>query len=90
MDWKIFISTFITIFIAEIGDKTQFSAMAIASESKSFYSVLLAVVLALSLAGLLGVMAGSVLGKFVNPAKIKFISGPLFILIGVWILSSRN
>ena len=51
MDWSIFTTTFLTIFIAEIGDKTQFAALAAASQTKSVSSVLLATILALSLAG---------------------------------------
>ena len=41
MDWKVFSATFLTIFIAEIGDKTQFAAVAAASQAKSTISVLL-------------------------------------------------
>jgi putative Ca2+/H+ antiporter (TMEM165/GDT1 family) len=60
VDWGVFLSTFITIFLAELGDKTQFAALAAASQTKSTTSVLLATVLALSVAGTLGVAAGSV------------------------------
>tara|TARA_B100001248_G_scaffold227481_1_gene185932 strand:- start:928 stop:1194 length:267 start_codon:yes stop_codon:yes gene_type:complete len=86
MDWSVFTATFITIFIAEIGDKTQFAAFAAASQTKSTYSVLVATILALTLAAVIGVFAGTMLGKFIDPGKIKIASGSAFILMGIWIL----
>mgnify|MGYP001561043905 FL=1 len=86
MDWKVFMETFMTIFVAEIGDKTQFAALAAASQTKSTLSVLLATVLALSCAGTIGVLAGSLIGNFIDPAKMRYIAGPLFVLMGFWIL----
>lgn len=86
MDWKIFFSTFVTIFIAEMGDKTQFAALAAGSKSDSILPVLLGVVLGLGLAGALGVLFGKALGSFINPQYIKYVSGILFIAIGIWIL----
>ncbi|MCB0384033.1 MAG: TMEM165/GDT1 family protein [Bdellovibrionales bacterium] len=90
MDWKVFASTFVTIFVAEMGDKTQFAALAASAGSKSTMTVLLAVVLALSLAGLLGVVAGKYLGAWLDPRQVKWVSGSLFILIGVWILAGKG
>ena len=90
MDWKIFATTFGTIFLAELGDKTQFAAVAASSQTKSVFSVLLAVVLALSLAGCLGVVAGQVLGELISPEKLKWISGSLFIAVGMWVLFSKS
>ena len=89
MDWSVFSATFITIFIAEIGDKTQFAAMAAASQSKSVMSVLFATILALAVAGSLGVFAGSLLSKFIDPIKIKYLSGSAFILMGTWIILKK-
>lgn len=89
MDWKIFITTFTTIFIAEMGDKTQFAALAASSQSKSTWTVLVAVVLALSIAGALGVLGGKMLGCFLSPNVIKWIAGTLFITIGIWTLASK-
>ncbi len=86
MDWSVFSATFVTIFVAEIGDKTQFAALAAASQTKSTYSVLFATILALALAAVLGVLGGTVLGKFIDPSKMKLISGSAFILMGSWIL----
>lgn len=88
MDWKIFLTTFITIFIAEMGDKTQFAALAASAGSKSTISVWTAVVLALALAGTIGVIAGKFLGQFVSPQTLKYVSGGLFIAVGVWVLLS--
>lgn len=89
MDWKIFASTFITIFLAEMGDKTQFAAMAASSQTQSTWTVLLAVVLALSLAGVLGVLFGHFLGELISPRMMRYISGSLFILVGIWVLTAR-
>jgi putative Ca2+/H+ antiporter (TMEM165/GDT1 family) len=89
MDWSVFSATFLTIFIAEIGDKTQFAAMAAASQTKSTVSVLLATILALAIAGSLGVAAGSLLSKFIDPLKMKYFSGSAFVLMGLWILVKK-
>jgi putative Ca2+/H+ antiporter (TMEM165/GDT1 family) len=89
LDWSVFTATFLTIFIAEIGDKTQFAALAAASQTKSTLSVLLATVLALSLAGSLGVLLGSILGKYVDPVKMKYISGTAFVMMGMWVLLKK-
>ena len=90
MDWKIFASTFITIFLAEMGDKTQFAALAASSQSKSTITVLLAVVLALGLAGVLGVLFGKFLGNLLSPQMMRYVSGTLFVLIGIWVLTGKG
>lgn len=90
MDWTLFFTTFISIFIAEMGDKTQFAALAAGAKSNSTWTVLLAVISALSLAGAIGVLFGKILGSYVNPAYIKYLSGSLFILIGLWVLFGKD
>lgn len=89
MDWKLFASTFVTIFLAEMGDKTQFAALAASAQSKSTVTVLLAVVLALGAAGALGVLFGRVLGQYFAPETMKWVSGTLFIAMGIWILTGK-
>lgn len=89
MEWKIFLSTFLTIFLAEMGDKTQFAALAAGAKSDSTLSVLFGVVLGLSLAGALGVLFGKALGEFMNPVYLKYISGGLFVIVGAWILIGK-
>jgi putative Ca2+/H+ antiporter (TMEM165/GDT1 family) len=89
MDWKLFLTTFVTIFLAELGDKTQFAAVAASAQSTSTKEVLLAVILALSLAGALGVLAGKVLAQFLNPETMRYVSGGLFIVVGLWVLLKK-
>ncbi len=89
MDKSVFITTFLTIFVAEIGDKTQFAAFALASQEKSVGTILFATVLALSLAAILGVFFGSLLGRFIDPEKMRYISGISFVLMGVWIFIKK-
>lgn len=86
MDWKIFATTFVTIFLAELGDKTQFAAVAASAGTTSKWSVLAGVVLALAFAGVLGVAAGSLIGNFLSPDVMKWVSGGLFVAVGLWIL----
>lgn len=90
MDWKLFATTFITIFIAELGDKTQFAAIAAGSRGSSYKETLLAVVLALSLAGAIGVLAGRSLAQVLDPRIMRLASGILFLVIGVWILADAR
>ena len=85
MDWKLFTATFVAIFVAELGDKTQFAAIAAAAQSARVIEVLLAVILALSLAGCLGVLIGRLLASFVDLQVLRYLSGTLFIAMGVWI-----
>jgi putative Ca2+/H+ antiporter (TMEM165/GDT1 family) len=90
MDWKLFSATFITIFLAELGDKTQFAAIAASAEAKSRLEILLAVVLALSIAGALGVFAGKYLAAIFTPKTTQYVSGTVFIAMGIWILIRRQ
>ena len=87
MDFKLIASTFVMIFIAELGDKTQFAAVAASASSKSTWSVLIGVTLGLATAGALGVLAGKILGQAVNPNLLRWISGSLFIVVGIWVLA---
>ncbi|MGL5034940.1 MAG: TMEM165/GDT1 family protein [Microcystaceae cyanobacterium] len=69
MDWQLFSLSFITVFLAEIGDKSQLAAIALGGSAKSPKAVLLGSIVALVLASFLGVMAGGSLAQFL-PAKI--------------------
>jgi Ca2+/H+ antiporter, TMEM165/GDT1 family len=79
-------STFLMIFLAELGDKTQISTFAFASEAKSPLSVFLGASLALVCTSFLGVVLGGVLGRFVPEKIMKFAAALVFLGFGVWTL----
>jgi putative Ca2+/H+ antiporter (TMEM165/GDT1 family) len=79
-------STFLMIFLAELGDKTQISTFAFAAESNSPLSVFLGAALALVCTSFLGVVLGGVLGRFVPERILKFAAAAVFLGFGVWTL----
>lgn len=86
MNWSFFLVTFITVFLAEIGDKTQLAVFSFASQDVSKWTIFFAASLGLIAATAIGVLAGSVIGKYIDPIYIKYGSGFLFIIIGLFIL----
>jgi putative Ca2+/H+ antiporter (TMEM165/GDT1 family) len=87
MDWKIFLTLFVAVFIAELGDKTQLATMLFATDKEvSKYTVFLAASAALVLASALGVLAGSLLSEYINPRYLHYIAGLGFIGIGIFTL----
>jgi len=86
MDWKTLLTTFVTIFLAELGDKTQLATFAFSAESTSRLAVFIGSAMALVLTSLLGVLFGSVVHRLVPPQAIKIGAGSLFILLGLWML----
>ncbi len=83
MDWKIFITIFASVFIAELGDKTQLATMLFATDKEvSKYTVFFAASAALIVASALGVLAGSLFSEYINEKYLHYIAGAGFILIG--------
>ena len=87
MDWKIFITIFVAVFIAELGDKTQLATMLFATDKEvSKYTVFFAASAALIVASAIGVLAGSLLAEYINVKYLHYIAGVGFILIGIFTL----
>jgi len=88
MDLKIFATVFATIFIAELGDKTQLATLLYASEAHNpKLTVFAASASALVLTSAIGVLAGSVVAQYVNPRMLSWVAGLGFIGIGIWTLT---
>jgi putative Ca2+/H+ antiporter (TMEM165/GDT1 family) len=85
MDWKLLLTVFSTIFLAEIGDKTQLATLLYASAAEVHkLTVFFGASLALILASALGVVAGSILAQYVNPKYLSWVAGAGFIGVGLW------
>jgi putative Ca2+/H+ antiporter (TMEM165/GDT1 family) len=87
MDWKLFGSTFLAIFLAEMGDKTQLATLSFASSGSSRWLVFGASALALVSTSAIAVLAGEAVARYVPPVWIKRCAGALFIVLGVLMLA---
>jgi putative Ca2+/H+ antiporter (TMEM165/GDT1 family) len=87
MDWKIFATVFSTVFLAELGDKTQLATLLFSADKPaSKWIVFAASASALVVAAGIGVAAGSWIGGQVSPRVLKLVAGAGFVLIGAWTL----
>ncbi len=82
MDWKIFLTTFGTIFLAELGDKTQLAAILMTSKTGRPLSVFIGAVAALSLVTAIGVLFGEGLISIIPQNILKKVAALAFISIG--------
>ncbi len=89
MTLAIFISTFLTIFVAELGDKTQIATLAISGTSKRPLAVFLGSSLALVLASLIGVLLGGSIAKYIPEVFIELTAAVGFMIIGLNLLISN-
>jgi putative Ca2+/H+ antiporter (TMEM165/GDT1 family) len=87
MDPKLFATVFATIFLAEIGDKTQLATLLYAADARNpKATVFAAAATALVAAAALGILAGGLLAERVNPRTLSRLAGAGFIAVGVWTL----
>ena len=87
MDLRTLSTVFISVFIAELGDKTQLATMLFASDKEiSKLTVFAGASLALILTSALGVVAGSALSQYVSEKVLHYLAGTGFIAIGIWTL----
>lgn len=87
MNGAVFITIFVTVFIAELGDKTQLATMLFAADKEvSKYTVFVAASAALIVASAIGVLAGSLLAEYINEKYLHYIAGAGFIGIGIFTL----
>ena len=91
MEWKYFLTVFGTVFLAELGDKTQLATLLFASDrAASNYGVFVAASLALVVAAGIGVLAGALLGELINHRYLQYIAGGGFIAIGIFTLINAS
>ncbi len=82
-----FLTIFIAVFVAELGDKTQLATMLFAADKElSKYIVFFAASAALVVASAIGVLAGSLLSDYINERYLHYIAGVGFVGIGIFTL----
>ena len=79
-------TTFVTVFLAEIGDKTQLTTITLSSTTNKPLAVFIGSSLALISATLLGALAGGSIANLIPAFLLKLLSGIAFIVIGINLL----
>lgn len=91
MNMTLFATVFATVFVAELGDKTQLATMLYASNAENpRMTVFAASAAALVFSSAIGVVAGAAISEYVDPKVIRWIAGLGFVGIGIWILASAE
>jgi Ca2+/H+ antiporter, TMEM165/GDT1 family len=89
MDWKIFGTAFVTLLLAELGDKTQLAIITMSANTQSKLAVFLGASLALVSVSLLAVLIGGILNQFIPTEWLQRIVAVAFIVIGVLMLLGK-
>ena len=85
------LTTFITVFLAEMGDKTQLTTITLSSSTNKPLAVFIGSSMALILATLLGALAGSSIASLIPDFILKLLSGIVFLIIGINLMTqSKN
>ena len=79
-------TTFVTVFLAEMGDKTQLTTITLSSTTNKPLAVFIGSSLALISATLLGVLAGGSIANLIPAYLLKIISGIVFLILGINLL----
>ena len=87
MEYKVLLTIFAAVFVAELGDKTQLATMLFAADKQvSKMTVFVGASLALIVASGIGVLAGSAISQYVSERTLNYVAGAGFVAIGLWTL----
>ena len=91
MKLQLFATVFATVFVAELGDKTQLATLLYAAEAQNpKLTIFAASASALVVSAAIGVAAGSAVAQYVSPKVLTWVAGAGFIAIGVWTIWSAG
>ncbi|AFY73751.1 putative membrane protein [Synechococcus sp. PCC 7502] len=86
MDWQLFFLTFGTVFLSELGDKSQLATLSISSNSKALRYVFLGSASALLLSSLIGVLLGDSMAEIIPTKFLKAIAAAIFAFMAIKVL----
>jgi len=81
----VLLSTFTTVFVAELGDKTQLATLLLSAQSGQPWLVFVGAALALICSSLVGVLVGRWLSTILPPERLEKMAGLLMVGLGVWL-----
>ncbi len=83
VDWKPFFIAFATVFVAELGDKTQLAACFLAADQQRPWMVFAGAALALTVVSGIGVIVGHYIGAQLPADTIRYVAAALFVIMGI-------
>jgi putative Ca2+/H+ antiporter (TMEM165/GDT1 family) len=86
MDWKVLGTAFVTVFLAELGDKTQLATLNLAAGSAARWAVFVGSALALVATSAIAVLGGEALARWVPALWLQRAAGVLFLALGLLFL----
>lgn len=87
MDYKLLLLVFASVFLAELGDKTQLATLLFSSGKEvNRLTVFLGASLALIATSAIAVLAGAFISNYISERQLSIVAGIGFIAIGVWTL----
>jgi len=89
MDWKVFGTAFLTLFLAELGDKTQLAIITMTAKTDSKLAIFLGASLALVIVSFIAVMFGGLLSQFIPTEWLQRIVAVAFVIIGILMLVGK-
>ena len=81
----VLVTTFTTVFLAELGDKTQLATLLLSAQSGEPWLVFGGAALALICSSLVGVLVGRWLSKVMPPERLEQMAGLLMLGLGLWL-----
>jgi putative Ca2+/H+ antiporter (TMEM165/GDT1 family) len=89
MNFKVFLATFSTIFLAELFDKTELAVFSLAAKENSKISIFLGAMAAFFIATLLALIFGDFLSRLIEPKAMRYLSASIFFAAGVLIIFGK-
>ena len=83
-------TTFIAVFLAEMGDKTQLTTITLSSTTNKPLAVFIGSSFALILATLIGALAGGSIANLIPTFLLRVLSGIVFLIIGINLLAQSK
>ncbi|MTJ55358.1 TMEM165/GDT1 family protein [Anabaena sp. UHCC 0253] len=86
MDWHLLGLSFVTVFLSELGDKSQLAAIALSGQGQSRKAIFFGTAGALVLTSLLGALAGGAVSQFLPTRILKAIAAIGFAILAIRLL----
>ncbi len=90
MDWHLLGLSFVTVFLSELGDKSQLAAIALSGRCQSRRAVFLGTASALLLTSFLGALAGGAVSEFLPTRLLKAIAAVGFAILAIRLIFFNN